>query len=114
MAPIPKIFKLHLQKKTLKTTATTIFDKQIPKLVAQHRHCFIALTGSMGQECIEGWLAPALQHLGFPAGAGIICQPVQINPEMTQNLAFVGPMTWSTHMWPLQVAWVSHSMAFGF
>lgn len=44
------------------------------------------------------------------AGTGIICRPMQINPEMTQGLALVGPMNWSTHTWPLQVAWVSHSM----
>lgn len=68
MAPIPKIFKLHLQKKTLKTAATTIFDKQIPKLVAQHSHCFIALTGSMGQECIEGWPAPLYNTWDFQLG----------------------------------------------
>lgn len=64
-------------------------------------------------------LGKAQVYLGFQLGvskclgAGIIWRTLQINLGMTPSLVFIGSVEWGNHVWPLPVAWASHSMAFG-
>lgn len=101
MAPFPKVFSVHLQK-TPEAGAATIFANG----PYRNSHCFITLTGSSGQERMEGWLAPAPHHLGFQVGVvrrlGWNCLGAGAEkPRMTQSLVSVGPVNWRPDVWPL-------------